>query len=149
MKQTKSMTALIAIIALGVGLAGGYFFKDYQVKNMRGNFTNGQFQGRPAQGIGSRNGSPVGQANLGGGLIQGEVISQDDKSITVKLTDGSTKIIILSDSTFYSEEKTTDKSVLKVGLKVGIFGISNSDGSITAQNIQINPLIRGIITPSN
>jgi hypothetical protein len=68
----------------------------------------------------------------------------DDKSITVKLQDGSTKIVILSDTTSFSTSSTGSKSDLKTGDTVAAFGTPNSDGSVTAQNVQINPMFRGI-----
>ena len=68
----------------------------------------------------------------------GEVLNVDDKSLTVKMPDGSSKIVILSDTTVISKSDTTAKSDVKVGDKVGVFGTDNSDGSVTAQSVQLN-----------
>ncbi|OGM74537.1 hypothetical protein A2382_01470 [Candidatus Woesebacteria bacterium RIFOXYB1_FULL_38_16] len=150
MKDVKTLVMILGIVvSLGVGFGGGYLFKAQQVSRMRQNLV-GQFQGRVGM---ERNGNGMGIQNKGGGGIRGtmgEIISQDEKSITVKTVDGSSRIVILSDSTTYSEEKTTKKNNLTVGTKVGVFGSVNSDGSITAENIQINPMMRGQINqPSN
>jgi hypothetical protein len=67
----------------------------------------------------------------------------DDKSITVKEQDASTKIIILSDTTTFSKSADGSKGDLKTGITVAAFGTPNSDGSVTAQNVQINPMLRG------
>ena len=113
MKDVKTLVMILGIVvSLGVGFGGGYLFKAQQVSRMRQNLV-GQFQGRVGM---ERNGNGMGIQNKGGGGIRGtmgEIISQDEKSITVKTVDGSSRIVILSDSTTYSEEKTTKKNNLK------------------------------------
>lgn len=76
---------------------------------------------------------------MGRGGVIGSIISMDDKSITVKLADGSSKIVLFSDATTYSNTVRAAKSDLKVGENVAIFGAANSDGSVTATEIQLNP----------
>ncbi|MCL4366320.1 DUF5666 domain-containing protein [Patescibacteria group bacterium] len=73
--------------------------------------------------------------------------SDDLKSITVKLSDGSSKIILLSAQTQLNKAEVAAKSDLAVGERVAVFGSVNSDGSVNAQNIQLNPQRRGS-TPS-
>ena len=133
---------IIAIISLALGFGGGYLFKNYQVGKMRPNFgsqlpdrqRNGQeLQNvqRPQNGQGPQTGF--------GGIVMGEIISQDENSITVKIQDGSTKIVILGDSTTYSKTQSISKGEMGTGDQVRVFGSANSDGSITAQNVQLNP----------
>lgn len=127
------------------GFGGGYLLRGNQISKVRPNFA-GQFQGRGNL----PGGNMMPGQGRGGGMVQGEIISLDDKTITVKLADGSSKIIILGDSTSYSEETSISKDVLKVGVKVGIFGTTNSDGSVTAQSVQLNPVLRMLpAQPSN
>ena len=130
------VTILIVLISLAAGFGGGYFFRNYRLSKMRTNF-GGQFQGRT--GTMPRAGNGQGAQRGFGGMVTGEVISQDEKSITVKVVDGSSKIVILGDSTTYSQTQSAQKSDLKVGDKVGVFGTANSDGSVTATSIQLNP----------
>lgn len=131
MKQSYILT-IILIIVIG---AGAFFggMKYQQSKSSRfGNFQSDrsrQSQQRFGQGV-----RPV----------NGDIINQDDKSITVKLQDGSSKIVILSDKTVFNKSTTGSKSDLKVGERVAVFGTENSDGSVTAQNIQLNAQIRGL-----
>lgn len=127
---------IIAIISLAAGFGGGYFFKNYQVGKTRPNFGS-QLPDRQRNGQGLQNvqGSQAGF----GGIVMGEIISQDENSITVKIQDGSTKMVILGDSTTYSKTQNIDKGELNTGNQVRVFGSANSDGSITAQNVQINP----------
>lgn len=132
-KMQKSKILVIGgVLLIAVG-AGSFFagMKYQQSKNPRfGNFQanrNGQFQQR-IQGF-----RPV----------NGEIISQDDKSISVKLQDGSSKIVLLTDSTSINKSDEGGKDDLKVGEKVAVFGTENSDGSVTAQSVQLNPRLRG------
>jgi hypothetical protein len=99
----------------------------------------GRFQGR---GVGSSQGIMP---------VSGEIISQDDTSITVKLQDGSSKIVILSGNTNINKSSEGSKSDLKTGERVTAFGTTNSDGSITAQNVSIggNMMFRGGLPGQN
>jgi hypothetical protein len=139
MKSIKPL--YVVIIAVLVGAAAFFGGMQYQ-KMQRPNFAqfgNGQF---------ARQGGQGGQINRrfgqnGGGAVAGEITSQDDKSITVKMPDGSSKIVILSSTTSINKQATGSKDDLKTGERVAVFGQSNSDGSVTAQSIQLNPAMRG------
>lgn len=74
------------------------------------------------------------------GFANGEIIAKDEQSITVKLPDGGSKIIFFSETT--AIRKMTDGVVadLAEGEQVVITGKQNSDGSITAESIQISPV---------
>jgi hypothetical protein len=136
MKNKYIVTAVLVIVFTGIGFYGGI---QYQ-KGQRGNFS-GQF-GMGGQGT-MRNGRLItGTARGGFRPVSGEILSSDDKSFTVKLQDNSSKIILISAKTVINKAQTVDQSELKVGEKVSIFGSENSDGSVTAQNIQLNPVQR-------
>jgi hypothetical protein len=136
---------IILTIVLVVVVGAGAFFGGMKYQQSKQPSFAGQFGG--AQGS-TRNGNGNGQQGqnrfrAGGGQVSGEILSQDDKSMTVKLQDGSTKIVIFSDSTSFVKTSQGSKSDLKVGDRVAAFGAANSDGSITAQNVQLNPILRG------
>ncbi|MCL5784682.1 MAG: DUF5666 domain-containing protein [Patescibacteria group bacterium] len=130
------MIAVIIIAALVMGV-GGFFagMKYQQSKSPAGRFAN--FQGARNSNFQQRGANMI--SRQGFRPVNGEIISSDDKSITVKLSDGSSKIVLLSDQTSINKSSAGTKSDLKNGEKVAVFGSDNSDGSVTAQNIQLNP----------
>jgi len=131
---------IVAIIFGALGFFGGMKYADYQRTQARGN-GNRQFPGMA-------NGQTQGRGGLVGRPITGEVISKDDKSITVKTQDGGSKIIILSNTTIYSKTSEGTIQDITVGENVGVFGTENSDKSMTAQNVQINPQFQARTTPT-
>lgn len=125
----------IAIIIVGiVAFYGGMQYQKSKRTMVLGQ--GGQFAQRGQNGQFGRTGA------ASGGMVTGEVLSQDDTSITVKLQDGSSKIVILSTNTTINKQATGTKDDLKTGERVAVFGITNSDGSVTAQSIQLNPQMR-------
>lgn len=136
MKNTKALIPVILLLAgLGAGFFGGIQYRNYQIAKTRGSFVlgaNGQ------RFTGTRTGQGV-TAGARGGAVSGSILSMDASSITVKLADGSSKIVLFSTSTTYSKTVNAAQTDLKVGENVAVAGATNSDGSVTATNVQINP----------
>ena len=130
---------LIITIAVALAVGGVCFFAGmkYQQSKQRA-FSSQLFPG--AGQMAGRQG--IGAPRQGFKAVNGEIIGSDEKSITVKLQDGSSKIVIVSESTQINKAEQAGKEDLKVGEKVAVFGQENSDGSVTAQNIQISPLMQ-------
>jgi hypothetical protein len=129
----NSTIVVVALLALGVGFLGGM---QYQ-KTQAGRPIQGQFRGPNGQQV---PGGFQGRGGVGGqGMIpvSGEIINQDDTSITIKMEDGSSKIVVLSTDTNINRSEEAAKSDLKTGERITALGTTNSDGSITAQNISI------------
>jgi len=67
-------------------------------------------------------------------------IAKDAASVTIKLRDGGSKIIFLSDQTPVLKSATGTSDDLTVGSNVTVSGKPNQDGSISAESIQIRPV---------
>jgi hypothetical protein len=117
--------AVIAVIAL----AGGIFYG----KNGTASTTASR-----AAAVSSTRGNYAGRAS-GGGFISGQVISSDSSSVTISLAGGNSQVVFYASSTPITVIKPTPvpASSLAPGTRVMITGTSNSDGSLTAQSIQI------------
>jgi len=70
-------------------------------------------------------------------MIAGEIIAKDDSSMTIKLNDGGSKIVLISGSTKTTKQADATADDLAVGTKVSVLGTTNSDGSVSAQSVQI------------
>lgn len=133
--------AVILLVAVITG-AGGFFAgtRYQQSKQPEGLVRMQNGQGRAVM-LGNGNGGRMGNRN-GFRPVSGQIIKQDGTSVTVKLNDGSSKIILLGESTGINKAESGSKTDLTVGTQVAVFGTENADGSVTAQNIQINPIFK-------
>jgi hypothetical protein len=134
----KIIIGIIAVI-IAVGLFyGGIKYGEAHVganAPMRG----AQFaRGQAGQNGAARNGQFAG-ARGGAGLVAGDVLSKDATSITLKLRDGGSRIVFTSASTTVQKSTAGSFADLSVGTSVTVEGSANSDGSLTAQAIQIRP----------
>lgn len=134
MKQNTVIIAMVtAILAAGLGFYGGMKYQ----QSKRVPFSNIQ---ENRQFTGARDGNIVAQNGRGTFRpVSGEIIKKDGTSVTVKLSEGSTKIVLLSNDTKILKTEEGTASDLTIGAMVAVFGTENADGSITSQNIQINP----------
>jgi flagellar basal body-associated protein FliL len=138
-ENSVNKKSIIVPIAVGVVALSAGFFSGMRYQQSKGGMPPGGF-GNMASGERPGMGSNIAPGGNGrGGGVSGEIISKDDQSITVKTSDGSTKVVYLSGSTTISENSQTDKSKLESGSQVIITGSSNTDGSVAATNIQIQP----------
>lgn len=132
---------VIAIVIVGGGSFYGGMIYD-QNKSAAGN--QGEFanlspqerQARLAQRGTTGAGAVRGMRN-GGGFTSGQIISKDDKSITLKLQDGGSKIVFFANTTQVMKSAQGSSQDLVVGQKAVVTGTANSDGSVSAQSIQL------------
>ncbi len=78
-------------------------------------------------------------ASMQGGFVSGEVILKDEKSVTIKLRDGGSRLVFLSASTSVMKAAEGSLNDLLVGTQITATGNTNSDGSVSAGSIQIRP----------
>ncbi len=138
MKNNIPVFVVILLIAVATSFYGGTKYQQSKTPSFAsrfGDFQNMRFPSADGQQVGNR-------VRLTGGQIIGEVISLDQESLTLKLIDGSSKIIIVPQSASITQSTTAAKADITVGTNVAIFGSDNSDGSTTAQSIQLNPAFR-------
>ncbi len=118
-------------IAFVLALVGGYSFGKSTVANARsGSFASGVFSS-------STRGRFSGAGGNGGGFASGQIAAIDGQSLTLQLANGNSEVVFYSSSTLVTEPTNVSISALKSGVNVMIGGTTNSDGSLTAQSIQV------------
>jgi hypothetical protein len=142
----KPNQIVITLVLLIVFSTGSFFAgtKYQQKKNIsqfsQRNMTNIPSRNSTGRGADTTTGTGQMKGNNGFNQTIGEVVSIDDTSITVKTADGGSKIILISDSTVFSQSTTVVKSDIKVGAKIAVMGSTNTDGSLTGKRIDLNPI---------
>ena len=127
----KNKNLLITIITGFVMLVGGFLGGTEYQKNKNSRFPGGFSE------VGSRGQMIQRDGSSGFNQVRGIVLNKDDQSITVKLQDESSKIVLFTNSTTINKTEIGTKDDLKEGENIVAFGNTNPDGSITADNIQV------------
>ncbi|MDO8469981.1 MAG: hypothetical protein Q7S84_03120 [bacterium] len=156
--KKQIITSVVAAVVFGaVGFWTGMSYGKSLVTAVPTNLHAGGFLG--ASGGGTGTGGPArttdgvqsggqrfvgrGAAGMGGGtaggFLAGEVVSKDASSVTVKLRDGGSRVVFISTSTQVLASRPGTLNDVMVGEELTIQGITNADGSISAQSIQVRP----------
>ena len=152
MKKEYWVTALVVILVGGISFYGGMRYEMmkgirlFTAGNGGGNAQFGQFrrgQNGQAGGTGAAAGRQGGGSAGGMRPVMGSILDQDDKSLTIKMLDGSTKIVLLSDTTAINKSTAGSRTDLTNGQQVVVFGTTNSDGSVTALNVSLGSTMMG------
>jgi hypothetical protein len=130
MNKQLIIGALAAAVVIGAGAFCGGIAYAKAKSSLRVNGQFSQFSGNGARGI---------RAGGMGNVVVGEILSKNASSITVKMQDGSTKIVLISASTQVMKTASGSLGDLSEGANVAVTGLANSDGSVTAQSVQIRP----------
>ena len=135
MKSIKPMYVIIIVIVVAAAaFYGGLTYEKGKVaSSFAGAGAGGRFGGR----FGGGQGGPGGGASGIMKPISGQIVSTSSNAITVKLSDGSSKIVDLSSQTKINKTTQGAVSDLTTGQQVTTFGTANSDGSITAQAVNV------------
>jgi hypothetical protein len=120
---------IILVVAGGAFYGGMLYGKSQNPKASFAGFAGTSFQTRVNRTSAS-----------GSSFISGNIISKDSSSITLQMPTGQgSKIIFYSDATQIAKTTAGTADDLSTGTSVSLTGTANSDGSITAQSIQIRP----------
>jgi hypothetical protein len=137
----KNNTLIIACVLVAVLFGAGGFFGGMQYANAQrpsGGARFGGALGANAQGF--QRGGQGGQGRGGfGGAAAGQVVSKDDKSLTLSIMGGGSKVVYYSASTTFSKMASGSISDVTQGANVMVMGSTNTDGSVTASMIQLRP----------
>ncbi|MCX6715208.1 MAG: hypothetical protein NTX72_05355 [Candidatus Uhrbacteria bacterium] len=151
MKFTKQQTTLAHAIGIPVILIlafyGGMQYQKSKTPTFGGGNRTGMMQTGGVYGGGTNGGNRPGRM-MNGGFASGDILSKDDKSVTIKLRNGGSQIILLSDKTQVVKADQGALTDLSVGQALTITGTANQDGSITAESIQIRPAMPAQTTPT-
>ncbi len=130
MKGNQIIITVILVVLVGAaGFFGGMQYQRVQRGAGAGGFA------RRFGGVGQNGAAPV----------RGQILSSDANSITVKLADGSGKIVLINSGTMITQLATASASDLKEGKQVLVLGTINPDGSVTATNVSLNPKVMGFL----
>lgn len=134
---------IVAVIVFGAGgFYGGMKYQESKSPNMM----IGQL-GTSAPRVGMQGGQMMqkgqnGNVSMSIRPVIGKIVASDDSSITVELEDGSSKIILLSDETVIHEAESVTKDQLVEGETISVLGQEDNDGIVSAQTIQLNPVLQ-------
>ncbi|MDE2173215.1 MAG: hypothetical protein KGJ31_01265 [Patescibacteria group bacterium] len=127
MKKHVVSTAIVALlVGVGVGYAGASALRPATpAQNTSGNFTG--IRG----GGGARGGA--------GGFLSGTVAARDSGSITLNTRDGNSHVVLINPATSVLKSVNGSESDILVGSTIIVSGTTNSDGSLSANLIQLRP----------
>ncbi|HTP56752.1 MAG TPA: hypothetical protein VMJ72_00535 [Candidatus Paceibacterota bacterium] len=125
---------IIAVVVTAIVAGGaGYWYGGQHAQSSAAALRAGRFAqaGQGSGGTGARGGF--------GGAVNGDVVSVDAQGFTVSIQGGGSKVVIVPASATVMKSTAGALSDVSVGTHVTVIGAVNSDGSVTAQTIQIRP----------
>jgi hypothetical protein len=127
MKNKKLVKIIIYAVVLIIVFLAGLFFG-------RGTANTSSINSKEFSS--STRGS-IGMRSFTGGFANGKIESKENQRITLQLPNGNSEIVFYSSSTQVIKPSQASLNDVSVGTQVMIGGTQNSDGSLTAQSIQI------------
>ena len=121
---------IVGIVVLVAVFYGGMVYGKGQAAASRAAYAGARTRGAGFTG---------GSAGAAGGFTTGTILSKDATSITVGLMAGGSKIVFLDSTTKISKSASGTMADLVVGTQVSVMGATNTDGSISADTLQIRP----------
>lgn len=138
-KKNIIIIAMSGLVLMGLVFYGGMKLGGRAQPGSTYKMLGGQLdlQASGMQKFGGQNGAVLNRIGGMNNGANGEVIAKDDKSITVKLKDGGSKIVFYSEKTSVLKTATTSLNDVLVGVQIMVIGSSNQDGSVNADSIQL------------
>ncbi len=145
MRKNILITIVLLIIFSGASFGAGFKYAQSR-RSARAGFNNFLNPNSGAEGLSDvslRAGGFRRQGNgqTGVNFIEGEIITKDETSFTLKLPNGGSKIIFFSTSTPILKSTASSAAELQSGSKLMVNGVANEDGSLSAQSIQIRATV--------
>ncbi len=122
----KYLTHIVWAVIVILALSGGFFW---------GRAGSGNQAASGSSAAGSR----VFRSNGSGGFMTGQILAVSPNNLTVSLANGNSEVVFYSSSTEIMKPSPVPSSSLGAGTRVTVVGTANSDGSFTAQSIQVQP----------
>lgn len=131
----KYLVHIVWVVVAIVAFLGGRYYlpASASTSSATGTFTRGNFSSS-TRGVFTRGAGGTGGS---GGFAMGQILSEDSQSITLQVASGSSEVVFYSPSTKISKTVSGTTNDLTTGTTVVVAGTPNSDGSLTAQTIQI------------
>ena len=120
---------ITAVVALSVGLFGGYAAARASALASAGVPNASSVRG-------SARGLRGGNQNANG-FLAGTVARKDSESITVDTRDGNSHVVLFTPATSVFKSVAGSLSDITIGSAVVVSGSTNSDGSLSANSIQL------------
>jgi len=146
MKKTIWVPVITGLLALALGFFGGYLYQKSKTPTRQAGAFQMGANGTRTAGTGANRAAGANAAR-GGAPISGKITAMDATSITVQSTDGSSKIVLLSDQTKINKTSQGAVSDLSVGTQVMVIG-STASGAVTAQTITLGGAMPSQTAPS-
>ncbi len=123
---------VVAVVFAGGGFFGGMKYQASKTPAVAVRTSTAGAAGAAGAFAGRRSGTGANAS-----FISGDVLSVNGNTITVKLASGGSQVAVLAPSTQYRKAVDGTSADVAVGSQVTITGTTNSDGSLTAQSVQI------------
>ncbi len=125
-KKTLVSAGLIVVIALGMFYIGAEYEKG-KLSKLNSTCSLGK-----AKKSSKKHSVVTPSANA----ISGTITAKDDKTVTLKMADGTTKIVDYTAATTVGKNAKSTIADLVIGEEVTVSGQPNADGTFAADNIQ-------------
>ncbi len=135
MKKKFNLTNLIIVVVLFSGLFF-YLGLSYQKTKMPTPGSNRDAM-RASLGEGNFANSENSSRGTRGGQIIGEIIKINEESFTIKLNDGGSNTIYMTDETTINQMSKADRNSLEEGREIIVSGNAQENQTIIADSIQI------------